>query len=210
MKQKPQVDKEHYRFSSYYSLGRWASLWHQLEEMHQLGPDRVLEVGPGKGLFKLAAGSFGLAVDTVDVAADLQPDYLAPATALPCDDDSYDCVCAFQVLEHLPYEESLRAFREMLRVTKRWIVISLPDYRPVWQYRIHIPGVGAIEKQFHKPFWRPSVHPFNGEHYWVVNAKGYGLSKIIHDLTQGEVALQRTYRVDAFPVHRFFVFRKTT
>jgi SAM-dependent methyltransferase len=211
MKQpRPQVEKSHYGFNSYYSKQRWSSLWHQLDEIQRLEPGSVLEIGPGRGLFKQFAGAFGIKVETVDIAADLNPDHLATASQLPFADASYDCVCAFQVLEHLPYADALSAFREMVRVTRRHIAISLPDSRPQWQYSIHVPGWGQVEAAIHKPFWRPSPYAFNGEHYWVVNAAGYSLGRVTEDLVREGGYLLRSYRVKEFPAHRFFLFEKAS
>lgn len=205
---KPQVNKSHYNFTSYFTKQRWASLWHQLHEVLELHPASVLEIGPGIGFFKLVASLFDLKVETVDVAHDLNPDHIASATRLPFADDTYDCVCAFQMLEHLPYEESLQAFREMLRVSKKNIVISLPDVRPQWRYCIHIPKWGQIDKLVNKPLWRPQEHRFTGEHYWEINKIGYTVSKVTADFATHGGTLLRTFRVAEFPSHRYFVFRK--
>ena len=88
MNEKKQVDKTHYEFYRYMSKGRWASLWHQLDEVIQLKPSNVLEVGPGPGAFKQMAILFGLAVETIDLDPDLKPDHVGSATALPFADAS--------------------------------------------------------------------------------------------------------------------------
>lgn len=140
-----QVEKGHYEFSRYMSKSRWCSVWHQLDEVQKLKPNRVLEVGPGPGLFKTVAATFGISVETLDFDPDLKPDHVGSATAMPFDDASYDVVCAFQMLEHLPYEASLQAFGEMARVSRRHVIISLPDARPVWRYQVHIPKFGPCD-----------------------------------------------------------------
>jgi len=131
MNSKKQVDKSHYDFDRYMSKQRWCSFWHQLDEIQNLKPSGVLEIGPGPGLFKIVAEKFGLKVDTMDLDPELNPDHLGSVTSMPFGDATYDVVCAFQMLEHLPYEVSLQALDEMLRVCRRYVVISLPDARPV-------------------------------------------------------------------------------
>jgi hypothetical protein len=106
-----QVDHSHYAFHKYMSRARWASVWHQLDEVLRLAPASVLEIGPGTGVFKAAATAFGLQVQTLDPDPELKPDFVGSALALPLADAAVDLSCAFQVLEHLPYADSMKAFR---------------------------------------------------------------------------------------------------
>ncbi len=204
-----QVDKGHYRFSKYLHKSRWLSIWHQLDEVLSLEPESVLELGLGPGLFKALASHYGIKVETVDLDPDLKPDYVASADKLPIENDTYDCVCAFQMLEHLPYKQSQQAFSEMVRVTKKYIVISLPDANTKWVYSLHIPKLGRKIIHFPRPRFNKIEHKFDGEHYWEINKKGYPLQKIINDFTCNEqVRHIKTYRVEEYPYHRFFVFKK--
>ena len=131
----------------------------------------------------------------------------SPATALSFADASYDVVCAFQMLEHLPYETALQAFAEMVRVSRHNVVISLPDALPVWQYRYHVPKFGTRSLLFPRPILKQPEHVFDGEHHWEINKKGYGLGRVIKDF--GRLChLTRTYRVFENPYHRFFVFQQ--
>lgn len=186
---------------------RWASVWHQLDEVIRLKPANVLEIGPGPGAFKQMAVLFGLTVVTLDLDPDLKPDHVGSATALPFADGSYDVVCAFQMLEHLPYETALQAFAEMVRVSRRHVVISLPDARPVWPYRFHIPKFGTRSLLLPRPILKQPEHVFNGEHHWEINKKRYLLNRVISDY--GSLCpLVYTYRVFENPYHRFFIFKR--
>ncbi|HFE37487.1 MAG TPA: class I SAM-dependent methyltransferase, partial [Gammaproteobacteria bacterium] len=133
MSETKQVNKEHYEFQRYLSKARWNSVWHQLDEVIRLQPESVLEIGPGPGVFKNMATLFGVKVETLDIDPELMPDHVGSVTALPFEDNSYDVVCAFQILEHLPYDVALRAFNEIVRVSRSHVVISLPDAKPVWR-----------------------------------------------------------------------------
>ena len=109
------------------------------------------------------------------------------------------------MLEHLPYETALQAFAEMVRVSRRHVVISLPDARPVWQYRYHVPKFGTRSLLFPRPILKQPEHVFDGEHYWEINKKGYDLARVVNDLGR-LCSLNKTYRVFENPYHRFFVF----
>jgi SAM-dependent methyltransferase len=200
--------KTFFKFGEYVDKKRWISMYYQVSDVLSRNPSSVLEIGPGPGIFKALVSHFGIAIETVDIYADLQPDYVASATNLPFDNDKYDYVCAFQVLEHLEYDEAVRVFGEMVRVTKKHIVLSLPDARTIWPYFFYIPRYGHISVSIPKPQLRPEINKFNGVHYWEINKQGYPLSRIINDFSARGAKMMRTYRVAENPYHRFFIFEK--
>jgi predicted SAM-dependent methyltransferase len=208
-----QVDKSHYEFNKYCDKKRWVSIWHQLNEVISLRPTSVLELGPGPGLFKKLAKHIGIMVETVDIDPELKPDFLASVLELPFDDNSCDCVCAFQMLEHLPYGESIQTFNEMVRVAKRNVIISLPDSKlhlilSIDPYMLST-KIDLKQKTFHIPIPRlkkVKKEP-TGEHFWEINKKGINLKDIINDFSNEKACLIKTYRVDENPRHRFFIFK---
>ncbi len=202
-----QVDISHYEFQSYLTLQRWCSIWNQLDLTLKCKPNSVLEIGQGLGIFKNVGNLLGLNIETLDLDPSLKPDYVGSITQLPFSDKKYDLVCAFQVLEHLPYEKALHAFNEMLRVSNDTVIISLPDSRVLWRFQIYIPFFGPLNLFFPR-FLRGNIrHEFDGQHYWEINKKGYELRKVISDFSQN-AKLIHTYRVTENTYHRFFIFSK--
>jgi predicted SAM-dependent methyltransferase len=151
------------------------------------------------------ASATGLKVDTLDFDSRVQPTVVAATIALPFRNRAYDAVCAFQVLEHLPYEAAIQAFGELVRVTAKRLIVSLPDAQEVWRFRIYVPVLGTREWLMSNPFASPQPHEFDGEHYWEVNKRGFSLSRVVQDFSQYAV-VEKTYRVLENPYHRFFVF----
>lgn len=204
-----QVDKSHYNFGSYIHKRRWASMWHQLDEVFRLKPQRVLEVGPGPGVFKALATVMGMHVETLDIDPELSPDHLASVFDMPFADGYFDVVCAFQMLEHLPFKQSVQAFQEMARVAKRAIIISLPDAATRWPITIHVPKFGLLQFSIPKPRFKALPHQFDGEHYWEIGKFGYSVNTVVESFLGGlECELIKTYRVHEFQYHRFFIFEK--
>jgi ubiquinone/menaquinone biosynthesis C-methylase UbiE len=127
---------------------------------------------------------------------------------MPFENNSFYVVCAFQMLEHLPFEKSLRAFAEMDRVAKNAVVISLPDSEPRLRIAINISQfkLGC----FYLPLprlYRP-IHKIEGEHYWEINKVDYSLKHVISLLQKNtKKNLINTFRVDENPYHRFFIWR---
>lgn len=202
-----QVEKSHYRFASYVNKQRWASVWHQLDEVIKFNPERVLEIGPGPGLFKAAASAFGVHVETLDLDPDLKADHVASVFQMPFEDNAFDIVCAFQMLEHLPFEQALVAFSEMARVSRGAVIISLPDAATRLPASIYLPKIGVINFSLPIPRLRAPMHRFDGEHYWEINKAGYSLGRVTKAFcTNMPVTLNKTYRVPETPYHRFFIF----
>lgn len=203
-----QVNKDHYNFNGYMSIARWGSLWHQMRVVASLDVQKILEIGPGPGLFKLLVGNIGYHVETVDLDPDLKPDHVASATELPVDSGSFDLACAFQVLEHMPFEIALSALDEMARVSSKYVVISLPDSRRTWRYLAHLPRLGERNILVPRPQVSVPSHQFDGEHYWEIGKRGFDLGAVISAFHASKrVELTRTFRPFENPYHRFFIFR---
>src|ERR1700759_3504195 len=103
-----QVEPAHYDFERYDDAERWMSYWYQLRAVLAVRPRSVLEIGPGSGVFRRYLEHAGVEVKTLDLDASRGVDYVADITqldrALPAG-LTFDAVCAFQVLEHLPLDE---------------------------------------------------------------------------------------------------------
>jgi predicted SAM-dependent methyltransferase len=202
---KIQVNKEHYSFKRYLRKNRWDSIWHQIDEIVTLDPKNILEIGPGPGIFKAICATIGFDIKTLDIDSRLNPDFVESALDMSFNNNSFDIVCAFQMLEHVPYEKSLLIFKEMLRVARFNVVISLPDAKRKRPIFINLPKLGRVSIPL--PKFKLDHHIFDGEHYWEINKKNYELNKIIKDFTDQGCVLSKTYTVVENPYHRFFIFK---
>lgn len=208
MKLTPQVDAlRHYQFREYLDKRRWMSIWHQLDTVLSLSPRRVLEVGPGSGVFSELLRRQNVHVETVDIDERLNPDHISSADELPFDDRSYDVVCAFQVLEHMPFDVSLKALNELGRVSSGHAVISLPFSHPAIRLVLSLPRLGTLDTLLRIP--RPKPHSFDGEHYWEIGKRGYDLDNIVgHFSRLDTLALEGHWGISENPYHYFFRFAR--
>ena len=205
--QTKQVQRAHYEFEKYMSPARWASVWHQLREVRKFKPEKTLEIGPGPGTFKTLGQTFGMDIETVDLDQTLNPDHVASATDLPFSQNSFDVACAFQVLEHLPYDSAIAALKELLRVSKKGVVISIPNAHPVWKIHLNVPLLPRVSKIINHPHYIPKKHEFDGEHYWEIGKKDYQLKRILHDLEQHAMIISQN-RIFENPYHHFITMQK--
>lgn len=164
-----QVPASHYEFAKYDDRERWMSYWHQLRVVFESGARSVLEIGPGSGVFRTYLQTAGVDVKTLDLDATRKPDYVADITQLDAtlpQGVQFDAVCAFQVLEHLPFSEFEKCLQGIAGRAKRNVFLSLP-YRG-WRVRFAF-WFGDAQYTFGHKFRLPWKLPLCAEHYWEVN-----------------------------------------
>lgn len=200
-----QVDKQAYQFERYVGIDRWASYHYQLREIFSQKPTSVLEIGVGDRVIGNVLKEHGIAYTSADVAEDLSPDVVAEVTALPFADKTFDTVCAFEVLEHLPFEKFNQALVELARVSKHSILISLPHYGPSFRFECKIPFLPRIRFAWKVP--HPAKHTFNGQHYWEIGKRGYPVRRIRASL--GKIgSLRKEFIPFENQYHHFFIIEK--
>lgn len=123
------------------------------------------------------------------------------------EDNSFDLVCAFEVLEHLPFSNFENCLLELKRVSKKYIILSLPHWGRHFSFILRIPFFKKIKFQFKFSFF-PIKHNFNGQHYWEIGKKGYNLSKIKNEIEKSGMNILRDYVCFESPYHHFFVLKK--
>lgn len=205
MSNTPQADKSNYNFEKYAFEGRFVSYYWQLKEVLALNPQSVLEVGVGDRVF----GSFiknntAVTYTSIDLAEDLHPDIVGSVLELPFADKQFDVVCAFEVLEHLPFDQFDRALAELARVARTYVVISLPHFGPMISFSFKIPFFPEMRVALKIPF--PKKHIFNGQHYWEIGKRGFSIFRI-REKFSAYGKIMRDFVPFGSPYHHFFVLK---
>lgn len=204
-----QVAPEHYSAARYDELHRWISYWYQIQTVARAQPRRVLEVGSGTGVLRwYMQERLGLEVTTVDCDATRSPDIVADVRSLSehVGENEYDLVCAFQVLEHLPFEDFPRALEELARISRDRVAISLPNNGHFFQLRAH---VWRFKLAFGRKLRWNRDWTFDGEHYWEVGTRGHMPDDVRHVLLDRFVIEHEEVYPD-YPYHVGYDLRKRT
>jgi len=163
-------EKGSWDIEAYDTKARFASYWHQINEIVSHYPHRVLEVGIGTGFVSNYLKKYYcryLEVTTVDITEKYdQPDILTSVLTMdfkedPFDLAHYDLVSCFQVLEHLPFSSFPEALQKLRKASSHYVIVSLPDRRK--KLRISLPFFR--EKTFRLPFNRKEM---DKEHCWEI------------------------------------------
>lgn len=139
-----------YRYSSHWiheleSETHWRLYWRQQKLMDGLvrPEDRVLEIGVGTGFTASYLRSKGVHVTTLDIDADKQPDIVANVAQYDFP-EAYDAILAFEVFEHLPYDDFPRLLARLSTAAKSHLFLSLPrNRRLVTSVNVKLPKVKA-------------------------------------------------------------------
>lgn len=199
-----QVEPENYAWASYNTEGRWASYWHQIRAVLELRPASCLVVGPGDGTVPAALRRIDMQVTTLDIDPRLDPDLVGDVRSIPLPDDAVDVSLCAQVLEHIPFDELGSGLRELARVTRQRVIVSLPQRGRMWKLSLRLPYLPAIATTGVLPARTP--HTFDGEHHWELGASN-SRRGAVEDLMSRFFAIEQTFAVFEHPYHRFYLLR---
>jgi hypothetical protein len=165
-----------YNFQKYVYFSRWTSYWYQINEVLELKPESLLVIGIGDKIVVDILGQEINEIKTLDIDEKLKPDAIGSVENLPFKDSQFDVILCAEVLEHLPFEKFEKCLQELRRVSKKYVVLSLPHFGPPIKFSFKIPLFKEVKVALKVPF--PIKHKFNGEHYWEIGKWGYPASKI--------------------------------
>lgn len=200
-----QVESDHYDFESYITLPRWMSFWHQMNAVVRSGAKTVLEIGCGSGVMTHALrNNVGLNVTTFDFDAALKPDVIGDIRQLDryFQPQSFDCICAFQVLEHLPFGDVKQVLPHLARIARHHIILSVPHWGYFMEWRIRF-WRARWSGVFSRKLTRHPKWVFDGEHYWELGTRDYPVSQVRRVLEQ-HFEVRRAYFCPDNSYHYFF------
>ena len=205
---KTQVDSSHYFNKSYDSKKRFISYWYQINEIVNLNPKKILEIGIGNGFVSDYLKNRNFKISTMDIDNKLNPTVVGDVVNMQFPDKSFDVVACFETLEHLPYKDFHPALMEMFRVSNRYVILSLPDVNKCLNISVKISEKSFFQKTIIFPKLIKTRHKFDGEHYWEIGKRHYSLTKIIGNIQKAGFRIKKTYKVFENPYHRFFILNK--
>jgi hypothetical protein len=204
---------------------RFSSTRFQISSVLDLGENvnSILEVGPGNGFFASLTRSLGYNIKTADIKSRTNPDYLGDFRNIDIP-EKFDLVAAFEMLQHLPYEEFPSILKKFASLSNRYILISVPARTHYLGFSIDIPrmlaprrlGLGRLSgthslsiSSEHPRANDPSETEWEGRqdywnpHYWEVGRKSYPKSRLLNDIQESGL---RIIWADHNPNFRYHLF----
>ncbi len=201
-----QVGAEHYG-RRYDHKHRWLGYFYQISTVLDLAPHAVLEVGPGNGLVASYLRDNGVQVTTADIDRKLKPTVVASITDLPFEQGVFDVSMACEVLEHLPFDDFPQALRELARVSKKYVLVSLPDARrTLAHFVVKLPFLP--EWKFRGRLMKGGAHVFDGQHYWEIGKRGFPPSRVRDEIRNAGLTITKEFAAEDAPFYHFFLMEK--
>lgn len=170
-----QVAPTAYQKETYTSLDRFISYYYQLELVRRTKPQSILFIGVGdRVVADLLARDPRYRVTTLDLDERLRPDVVGDVRALPFPDGAFDLLCVFEVLEHMPFAESVVALGELARVSRGTVALSVPHRRSGLAFALKLPFMRRVFGR--SVLWCALLLPVrfpgfatSGQHYWEID-----------------------------------------
>lgn len=209
---KTQVRKDHYYNKFYDNEDRFIDYYFQKNSIIKLNDkiDKILEVGIGNKTLTNYLKEFGFSVTTCDYAKDLKPDKVADVRKLPFNDNEFDVSVAFEVLEHNSFSDFKVALNELARVSKKYVIISLPNSVSYFEFMLKFSFPKIREKKMHFKIQIPNflTKHRSPEHYWELNKKDWPISKIKNIIKNCKLEIIDEFEPKMHITHHFFVMKK--
>ncbi len=201
------------KFAEYDDLFRFISYFYQIDLVRQLNPKSILEIGIGNKTVSNYLKQNGFNITTCDFDEKLKPDCIADIRELPFGDDRFDVILACEVLEHIPFRDIWPALKELHRITRKYVILSVPYISFYADFVLRFPRMDRI---FKSPYLRLLLRlplffwkrKFSGEHRWEMGTRNYPIGKI------REIIKEMKFKIikEVIPVldgyHHFFILEK--
>ena len=208
-----QVKEGYYTKKKYNSLPRFISYFYQVDVISSLSEVKeVLEIGPGSKLVSRELEHIGYKVTTCDFDQSVNPDVVSDIRELPFEDNSFDCVMACQVLEHIPYEDFEKVLEELSKITRKYLIISLPSRLTIFKFIFKFPFIQTFFKKsfldlsFQFPVKFPGFE-VSSQHYWEIDFWTTSRRKVENSIRRNFKILNK-FKPPLNKYHQFYVLEE--
>ena len=196
-------------------MNRFISYFYQVDLVSSLvsaGDSKILEIGVGNAFVSDYLKKIGYNVVTCDFDERLKPDIVADIRDLNLGENSYSVVTAFEILEHIPYEDFEKTLNNLKKISYKFVVISLPYRSTSVEFVLKIPFIRTLFNNDFLVFflrfpWFFKGFASSGQHYWEIDGYKYRLSKVLKILKNNFKSVKKIRPVlDGYRL--FFILEK--
>ena len=196
---------ERYFQMEYDRKWRFVCYWNQIQSAVSGNPTDILEIGTGNKFVVNYLREHAFKVISLDYDFCLSPDVTGSVVALPFSDKSFHTVMCCEVLEHLPFDQFKPCLKEIRRLARNRVVISLPSVERYYRLDAMLPKLPHFRRIWELPSRNKPIHQFDGDHYWEIGTRGYGKQEVEKEILSTGFSLVKEFRDFDDPYHQFFI-----
>jgi uncharacterized UPF0146 family protein len=150
----------------------WRLYWQQQNTIYNFlnKGDTILEIGVGSGFTANYLKSKGFDVTTFDIDKEKKPDIIGNIVNYDWNKLTFNHLLAFEVFEHIPFDEFEKALSKLKKVITKNIFISLPiNERVLFECKCKFPKLGKRSIRITKN--KNKITERN--HFWEINYDKY-------------------------------------
>lgn len=125
---------------------------------------------------------------------------------IPLPDQSRDVLLCAEILEHLPFDQFEPALREIARVCRIGVVLSLPHYGPYLKFGFKVSFLRERKWIWKLPWPRKHIRNPAIGHEWEIGKRGTRAGKI-RRILEAIFHIEREYILWENHYHHFYVLR---
>lgn len=178
----------------------WRLYWSQqkLMDPYLNEGDSVLEIGVGSGFTANYLKSKGYDVTTIDIDEEKNADITANIVTYDFE-KTYDYISAFEVLEHIPFEEAKQVVKKVSEKCRKGFFLSVPQSEWILfrgDFKIPLIGRKHIEITF------PRRRILETNHFWEIGKYNISLQQLDDIFSSNGFLLKERFK----RFSRYFMF----
>ncbi len=175
----------------------WKLYWQQQKIMQNYlkDNDTILEIGVGTSFTANYLKSKNFSVTTFDIDKEKNPDIVGNIVEYNWNKMNFNHILAFEVFEHIPFDEFKKALIKLKKVLKRNIFISLPiNEKILFELEYKIP---KLQKNILRiPIAKNKITTKN--HFWEIGYDKYSEDFIENMFTEQGYGLSKKVKKSSF------------
>lgn len=173
----------------------WNLYWWQQKLMfNYIKPNtKALEIGIGTKFASNYLRGKGVNVSTIDIDKDKKPDIVANIVNYKLN-DKYDFILAFEIFEHIPYNEFIKTLNNIKNNTD-YLFISLPLLKKkVFEIKLLLPIIHYTKFSIFIP--KKKITTKN--HFWEIGNKSIPMDSLKNDIINANYKIEKEIIFDSF------------
>ncbi len=136
------LQKSEYFSESYFEKYQLFSLSEQINLIYKYSQNltnpKIIEIGKGNGFVSDFFKKAGYDFLTFDINKNLEPDIVGSILEFGnLVNTQVDIVVACEILEHLPFEMFEKSLEQISKVTSKYLIITLPEFKKFFGFSMH-------------------------------------------------------------------------